>query len=58
MNKKYLIGVILLVLIVITGGIVFIDYCKKIDFPPTPSEPKLEQGILKTKPIDLSNINT
>ncbi len=58
MKTKYLIGVVLLALAIITGGIVLVNYYKNgnIKLPYFPDEP--EQGILKTEPIDLSNIST
>jgi len=55
MKTKFLISAVLLVFVIIIGGVIFVNYCKKIDFPPTPSEPKW--GTLKTKPINLSNIS-
>ncbi|MEA2065368.1 MAG: hypothetical protein U9O66_03700, partial [Patescibacteria group bacterium] len=61
MKTKYLIGVALIALVIIMGGIVSICYYKNNNAKLLYFSAELlkqEHGILKTKPINLSNIST
>ncbi|MEA1936671.1 MAG: DUF3160 domain-containing protein [Patescibacteria group bacterium] len=60
MKTKYLVSVVLLVLVIITGGVALICYYKNNDIklPYLSDKPKQEQGVLKTELIDLSNISS
>ena len=58
MKTKYLIGVVLLAL-VITGGVILLNNFITLYFPaPSEQEGISQEGILKTEPIDLSNVST
>ncbi|MCK5466112.1 DUF3160 domain-containing protein [Candidatus Parcubacteria bacterium] len=56
MKTKYLIGVVLLIFVII-GGVVLVENFITLHFP-APALNESKQGILKTEPIDLSNIST
>ncbi len=57
MKTKYLIGVILLAFVIITGGVVLVKNFIMLHFP-APALNESRQGALKTEPIDLSSIST
>ena len=58
MKTKYFIGVVLLAL-VITGGVILLNNFITLYFPaPSEQEGISQEGILKTEPIDLSNVST